>query len=156
MKGVDMESHRGYWTALMVIIFMLLFLVLPANVAAASEASIGLGQNERSRAFKEYQSSRNLQGEIQYLIKLIQFSNMRVIKAGREFTSNQAARYLQMKLKSTKDRIVSAEQFIDDFASFSDGEPIYIIDRKGMNYPARRVLYTELHILRNLQAANYR
>lgn len=152
-----MIAHRGYCTALTVIIWTLLFLAMPATVAGAGEASIGLGYTERSLAFKEYESSRNLSGEIRYLIKLIKFSKMRVVKAGKEFSSSQAARYLLMKFKTTQQEILSTEQFIDDFASYSpDGEPIYIIDRKGMNYPARHVLYSELRRLRNAKASSFR
>ena len=152
-----MIAHRGYCTALTVIIWTLLFLAMPATVVAAGEASIGLGYTERSIAFKEYEADRNSDGEIRYLIKLIKFSNMRVVKAGQEFSASQAARYLLMKFKTAKSKIVSAEQFIDDFASYApDGEPIYIIDRKGMNYPARHVLYGELRRLRNLDSANFR
>lgn len=156
-EGEDMIPHRGFETALTIILLTLLFVAVPVNAAAAGEASIGLGHTERSIAFQEYESSRDLQGEIRYLIQLVKFSKMRVIKAGHEFSSTQAARYLLMKFKTTKQKIVSTEQFIDDFASFSqDGEPIYIIDRKGMNYPARHVLYSELRYLRNLQSSSVR
>ena len=152
-EGEDMTTQRGYWTALTIFILTVLFLTVPAHVAAGGEASIGLGHTERKMAFREYESSRDLQGEIRYLIKLIKFSKMRVVKAGHEFSSTQAARYLQMKFKTTKQKILSTEQFIDDFASFAkDGEPIYIIDRKGMNYPARHVLYSELRRLRDWQS----
>lgn len=128
-----------------------------AATATADEANIGLGYTERSMAFREYESSRNLQGEIRYLIKLVKYSKMRIVKAGREFTSNQAARYLMMKLKTARQEIRSTEQFIDEFASYSqDGHLIYIIDRKGMNYPARNVLYSELRRLRDLRASDFR
>ncbi|MBZ0166057.1 MAG: DUF5329 family protein [Candidatus Omnitrophica bacterium] len=144
---------RTAWT----IVLMLLMLILPAISVAGDEASIGLGYTERSMAFKEYENSQNSQGEIKYLIKLVKFSNMRIVKAGKEFNSTQAARYLLLKLKTTKQDILSTEQFIDEFASVTpNGEPIYIIDRKGMNYPARHVLYSELRRLRNQKSANAR
>lgn len=136
---------------------MLLMLILPAISVAGDEANIGLGYTERSIAFKEYENSRDSEGEIKYLIKLVKFSNMRIVKAGKEFNSTQAARYLLLKLKTTKQEILSTEQFIDNFASVTpNGEPIYIIDRKGMNYSARHVLYSELRRLRDLKSANAR
>ncbi|MGE0268760.1 MAG: DUF5329 family protein [Candidatus Omnitrophota bacterium] len=141
-----------------IVLFMLLsiltLLVRPVSGDENHEILSNNGQIEQSEAYKIYKASQSANaGEIRYLIHLVKQSNFKIIRSGQEYTSLQAAQYLNVKYNSVGTSVTSTEQFIDQFASFTTaGEPVMVIDHHGGKHPARSILYSELRRLRNFEA----
>lgn len=143
--------------AAIVLFMMFSFLTILAGPVSGGEIQIVLSnskQIEKTEAYKIYKSSQPAHaGEIKYLIHLVKQSNFKIIRAGQEYTSLQAAQYLNVKYNSVGAGVTSTEQFIDKFASFStEGDPVMVIDHKGGKHAARNILYDELRRLRDFEA----
>lgn len=108
---------------------------------------------EVSRAYEVYKSHNKVHsGEIKYLIHLVKHSKLKVVQAGREYSSTQAAQYLNVKYRTHAMSLKSAEDFIDQYASYTKkGDPIYVMDSTGEKVMARQVLYDELRQLRDFE-----
>lgn len=138
----------------LVVLSMLTLMAGPVSGNENQEILSKNGQLEKSDAYKIYKASQSaMVGEVKYLIHLVKQSNLTIIRAGQEYTSLQAAQYLNVKYNTVGPNITSTEQFIDEFASFSkEGDPVIVIDGKGDKHMARNILYSELRRLRNFEA----
>jgi hypothetical protein len=74
-----------------------------------------------------------------FLASLSAHKDLVFIRNGREYKVDRAVSHLRRKLRGTKDRLASAEEFIDQVAwgSSVSGEPYYIRKPEGQNEPAK-------------------
>jgi hypothetical protein len=87
--------------------------------------------------------------KILYLVHQLRLSNRRFERNRAVYAGSRAASHMLMKYNAVKNRIHSAQEFIDRIAtrSSSSGQPYYILDERGNKYPSREVLTEELHRL---------
>jgi hypothetical protein len=73
-----------------------------------------------------------------FLTVLSAQSDLIFIRNGSEYKLNKAVSHLKRKLKQTRRRLQTAEEFIDQVASTSSisGQPYYIRKQGGQNEPA--------------------
>ena len=78
------------------------------------------------------------QAEIDYLLRFVESSDSRFIRAGTEYPPKEAAAHLRMKLGKAGDRVKTAEDFIAGIASKSylSGKPYQIKQPDGTVRPA--------------------
>jgi opacity protein-like surface antigen len=71
--------------------------------------------------------------EIDYLLRFIESSECRFIRAGTEYPANEAAAHLRMKLGKAGDRVKTADAFITEIAtkSYLTGKPYLIKEPDG-------------------------
>jgi len=92
--------------------------------------------------------------KILYLIGQIRSSSFEFERNGRIYTGSKAASHLMMKYGFAKDRVKTAEEFIQFIASESSEthKPYYVIDASGIRHKTQEVLVHELSLLeRKLQ-----
>ncbi len=73
-------------------------------------------------------------------------TDMQFIRNGSTYTATEAADHLRLKFNKTKNRLQSAEQFIDKVASSSyiSGKPYGVRTAKGKEEPANAFLHALL------------
>ena len=78
------------------------------------------------------------QGEIDYLLRLVETSDCRFIRAGTEYPPKEAADHLRLKLSKAGGRVKTADDFINGIASKSylTGKPYQIKQADGSVQPA--------------------
>ena len=87
--------------------------------------------------------------KIEYLIERVRTSPYAFIRNGSEYTASQAAKHLGEKYRVRKEKIKTAEQFIQDVASRSSvsGQPYMIKLVDGTSYPTEEIFTNELDVL---------
>jgi hypothetical protein len=83
---------------------------------------------------------------IDHLITYVRDSNLAFIRNGQSYNAVQAADHIASKYAYVKDRIATADQFIDNIASKSSfsGRPYLVCDAEGTEKPVGPWLHAEL------------
>lgn len=92
---------------------------------------------------------------IEHLIAAVKSSNMEFVRNGSTYNAAEAAKHIAMKYAYTKDRLSTADQFIDHVASTSSftGQPYMIRHPDGTETPVSAWLHQELNKYRQSQKA---
>jgi hypothetical protein len=83
---------------------------------------------------------------IDHLITYVRDSKLDFVRNGQTYDASKAAEHLEMKYAYARDRIATADEFIDNIASKSSlsGQPYFVRDGQGMEKPVGPWLHAEL------------
>ncbi len=128
--------------------------VVASKVNEKADKTLLLREKEKPESNPQYQRVVGAMGglaslekaKILYLITQLKLSPCQFERNGAVDDGTKAASHLLKKYSAVKDRINTAEQFIDYVASRSSmsGQPYYILDKNRKRYPSREVLRNEL------------
>lgn len=107
-------------------------------------------KSSRDQAFRLYQFEyKDEMSKVHYLINCIRFSKNSFKRNGKKYTGNQAAQWLEYKVKKFRDEIKTAEDFIEKIGCYSrtSGKQYYIGYANGVCVPIKSVYYNELRAL---------
>ena len=88
---------------------------------------------------------------IAHLIQHVRESGLQYIRNAKSYNAADAASHMETKLNYARDRLESAEEFIDYCASRSSitNKPYYVVLASGKQQEVGPWLYAELEIFRN-------
>jgi hypothetical protein len=128
-------------------------LLIFASVGFAQDQTPFLSSEASTKAaYQKYLKDQDKKSnEINYLLNLIEHSSLTFERNGQKGSGQDAVKLLKVKLIQYKNKIHTAEDFIEQVASFSShtNKSYHVILPGGEKLLLKDLLYTELNKLRN-------